>query len=162
MAWCHQAITWANVDPDLCRHMVSLSHNELTHLSMDKMAVILEVTFWNSFSWMKMFEFQVKFHLGLLTSPIEDKWALVQVMACHPLGTKPLPLFSLAEARQISDAMCITRPQGVNNPLLILCVSGSIQDPNFFQSFWNFQKRYCFHMKKLGTGLVAPTVKPLI
>ena len=25
----HQAITWANVDPDLCRHMASLSHNEL-------------------------------------------------------------------------------------------------------------------------------------
>ena len=23
------AITWANVDPDLCRHMVSLGHNEL-------------------------------------------------------------------------------------------------------------------------------------
>ena len=28
MAW-HQAITWANVDPDLCHHMVSLGHNEL-------------------------------------------------------------------------------------------------------------------------------------
>ena len=24
-----QAITWVNVDPDLCRHMVSLGHNEL-------------------------------------------------------------------------------------------------------------------------------------
>ena len=24
-----QAITWANVDPDLCRHMASLCHNEL-------------------------------------------------------------------------------------------------------------------------------------
>ena len=24
-----QAITWDNVDPDLCRHMVSLGHNEL-------------------------------------------------------------------------------------------------------------------------------------
>ena len=23
-----QAITWANVDPDLCRHMVSLGHNQ--------------------------------------------------------------------------------------------------------------------------------------
>ena len=26
----HQSITWANVDPDLCCHMVSLGHNELT------------------------------------------------------------------------------------------------------------------------------------
>ena len=33
MAWCvmHQAITWANVDSDLCRHMVSLLHNELNY-----------------------------------------------------------------------------------------------------------------------------------
>ena len=31
MAWAvrQQAITWANVDPDPCRHMASLSHNEL-------------------------------------------------------------------------------------------------------------------------------------
>ena len=29
-AWRHQAITWAKVDPDLYRHMVSLGHNELT------------------------------------------------------------------------------------------------------------------------------------
>ena len=25
----YQAITWANVDPDLCHHMVSLNHNKL-------------------------------------------------------------------------------------------------------------------------------------
>ena len=30
VAWRHQAITWTNVDPVLCRHMVSLGHNELT------------------------------------------------------------------------------------------------------------------------------------
>ena len=28
-----QVITWANVDPDLCRHMASLSHNELISVS---------------------------------------------------------------------------------------------------------------------------------
>ena len=28
MAWC-QTITLAGVDPDLCRHMASLSHNVL-------------------------------------------------------------------------------------------------------------------------------------
>ena len=26
----HQAISWANVDPDLCRHIGSLGHNEST------------------------------------------------------------------------------------------------------------------------------------
>ena len=30
LAWRHQAITWANVDPDLCGQMESLSLNELT------------------------------------------------------------------------------------------------------------------------------------
>ena len=29
MATRHQAITWANADPDLCCHMVLLGHNEL-------------------------------------------------------------------------------------------------------------------------------------
>ena len=29
-----QAITWASVDPDLCHHMVSLGHNELTHYGL--------------------------------------------------------------------------------------------------------------------------------
>ena len=30
MAWCRQeAITWANVDPDLCGPMASLGHTEL-------------------------------------------------------------------------------------------------------------------------------------
>ena len=28
-----QAITWANVDPDPCRHMASLGHNELKIIS---------------------------------------------------------------------------------------------------------------------------------
>ena len=28
-----QAIAWTNVDPDLCRHMVSPVHNELTHFN---------------------------------------------------------------------------------------------------------------------------------
>ena len=27
--WPGQAITWANVDPDICHHMESLGHNEL-------------------------------------------------------------------------------------------------------------------------------------
>ena len=32
MAWCRQqqAITWASVDPDICRHMASLGPYELT------------------------------------------------------------------------------------------------------------------------------------
>ena len=31
--WRHQAITWANVDSGLCRHMASLGHNALSTTS---------------------------------------------------------------------------------------------------------------------------------
>ena len=34
MAWCRQAITWANVDPNLCQHMASLDHNEFKYLGI--------------------------------------------------------------------------------------------------------------------------------
>ena len=36
-----QAITWANIDLDPCRHMTSLGHNELT-LILDRFAVLLQ------------------------------------------------------------------------------------------------------------------------
>ena len=37
----------------------------LTHWGRDKMDAILQTTFWNAFSSMKMFEFQLKFHWNL-------------------------------------------------------------------------------------------------
>ena len=41
MAWAvrQQAITWANNDPDLCRHVVSLGHNELRWLICESSGV---------------------------------------------------------------------------------------------------------------------------
>ena len=46
MAWCHQVITWTNVDPDLGRHMSSLGRTELTrwdwvtHICISKLTII--------------------------------------------------------------------------------------------------------------------------
>ena len=37
-----QAITWANVDPDICRHMASLGHNEL---KMEKLSNFKHICF---------------------------------------------------------------------------------------------------------------------
>ena len=34
----------------------------LTHWGQDKMDTISQTTFWSAFSWMKMFEFWLKFH----------------------------------------------------------------------------------------------------
>ena len=36
-----QVFTWANADPDLSHHMMSLVHNELTHSSLNEMADVL-------------------------------------------------------------------------------------------------------------------------
>ena len=43
-----QAITWANVDQDPCRHMTSLGHNELTDGQMwktvaDNIAIFFQI-----------------------------------------------------------------------------------------------------------------------
>ena len=36
-----------------------------TPWGQDKMATIFQTTFWNAFSWMKMYQFQLKFHWSL-------------------------------------------------------------------------------------------------
>ena len=53
---------WANGDPDLSRHMVSLGPNELTHSGWDKMVAISQTTCSSAFSWIIFFEFKIKFH----------------------------------------------------------------------------------------------------
>ena len=45
--------------------MITIDHNLLTHWGWDKMAAIFQTTFSNVFSWMKMFEFRLKFHWSL-------------------------------------------------------------------------------------------------
>ena len=37
----------------------------LTHWDRDTMAAIFQTTFWNAFSWMKIYEFRLKFHWSL-------------------------------------------------------------------------------------------------
>ena len=47
----------------------------LTHWSQDKMAAIFQTTSSNAFSWMKMYEFRLKFHWSLFPR--------VQLTICH-------------------------------------------------------------------------------
>ena len=77
-----------------------LGLNVLTHWGWDKMAAIFQTTFLNRFSWMKIYEFRLKFHW----SPINNISALVQIMAWRRPGDKPLSEFAFA----------YTRPQWVN------------------------------------------------
>ena len=68
MAWCwgpHQAITWSNMThiyDTIQYHYKKLS---VTHWGRDKMAAIFQTTFSKAFSWMKMYQFRLRFHWSL-------------------------------------------------------------------------------------------------
>ena len=73
-----------------------------------KMVAISQTTFSSAFSWMKMFEFRLKFHWPLFLRV--NIPTLVQVMAwCRP-GDKPL---SEPMMVSLSTHICVTRPQWV-------------------------------------------------
>ena len=61
----------------------------LTHWGRDKMATIFQTAFSSAFSWMKMYEFRLRFHSSLY-GPINNISALVQIMAWCQIGTEPL------------------------------------------------------------------------
>ena len=84
--------------------------NWLTHPPLDKMAAILQTIFSDYFqSWMKSFVFWLKFHWSLFSKgPIDNKSALVQVMAWRWTGGKSLlePMltqFTAAYMRQLGE-----------------------------------------------------------
>ena len=62
----------------------------LNTLRPRKNVVISQTTFSNAFSWMKMYEFRLKFHrIMFLGAQLKNIPALVQIMAWHPPGHKP-------------------------------------------------------------------------
>ena len=73
------------------------------------MAVISQMTFSNVFSSTKMFLFRLKVHLKFVPKrPINNIPALVQIMACHRPGDKPLsePMMLISITH-----IYVTRPQ---------------------------------------------------
>ena len=62
----------------------------LTHWGRDKMDAISQTTFPSAFSWMKMFDFWLKFHWSLSRRGINNISSLVQIMAWRRPGGKPL------------------------------------------------------------------------
>ena len=97
----------------------------------DKMADNFLTTFSNAFSWMKMYilsKISLKF---VPNGPINNIGTLVQIMAWHRSGDKPL-----SESMLVSLLMhiCVTRPQWVNYAEFIL---GNIKLCWHLQSFPN-------------------------
>ena len=76
------------------------------------MAPIIQTTFWNAFSAMKMYEFLIKISLKFVPRcPINNIPSLGEIMAWRRPGDKPLsdPLMV-----SVLTHICVTRPQGVN------------------------------------------------
>ena len=78
------------------------------------MDAISQTTFSNAFSWMKMFEYRLKFHwsLFLRVQLTISQSALVQIMAWRRPGDKPL---SGPMMVRLPTHICVTRPQWVNS-----------------------------------------------
>ena len=83
----------------------------LTHWGRDKMTAFLQTTYLNAFSWMKMYEFRLKFHRNLFLRGINKIPALVHIMAWRRLGDKPL---SEPMMFRYATHIYVTRPQWVN------------------------------------------------
>ena len=71
-----QAITWSNVDQELCCHMVSLGHNELINGKLYSMSAGSFLTHWGRVTHIIMRQ--------------EARPSLAEIMACYLIGVKPL------------------------------------------------------------------------
>ena len=60
-----QAIIWSSYGLIQEYTHALLGPDDLTHWGRDKIDAISQTTFWSAFSWMKMFEFRLKFHWSL-------------------------------------------------------------------------------------------------
>ena len=88
-------------------------HKAITHWGRNKMAAVSQMTFSNVFHWMKMHEFWLRF-ISVEFVPkgmIRNIPALVQIMAWHRPGDKPL---SEAMMVRLPIDICVIRPQWVN------------------------------------------------
>ena len=64
--WGLVAFTWGQFHRKHSKYLsLILLWELLTHWGREKMDAISQTTFWSAFSWMKMFEFRLKFHWSL-------------------------------------------------------------------------------------------------
>ena len=88
------------------------------------MANIFQTTLSSAFSWMKMYEFRLRFHWNLFLSSELTIPALVQIMAWRRPGDKPL---SEPMMVRFMTHICVTRPQWVNTRISYNVLSVSLK-----------------------------------
>ena len=105
-----QAIIWNN---DGIVYGYLIRHTALTYLPLDKMATILVDDIFKCILFYEDEIIQIQISMKFIPeSPIDNKPALVQVMACRRPGDKPL-----SEPMMVSlpTHTCVTRPQWIND-----------------------------------------------
>ena len=88
---------------------VTLINSIVTHWTRNKVAAIFQTTFSNAFSWMKINKLRLRFHWNLFSRVQVTMPALVQILACHRPGAKPI--------QSINFFYCINnlQPKGWDN-----------------------------------------------
>ena len=110
---------------------MSLGLNELTHWGRDKMTDVPQTMFSNAFSWMKMYEFRLKFHLSLF---LRFQLTIFQHWFRYWLGTVNL-----------LTHICITRPQWVKwTPLFTLSGKHMINKNSVVNIYQSFAEVCCY------------------
>ena len=109
-----QAIITCSIDDEVlnqwCCQGTTLKE-PLTHWGRDKMAAISQTTLSNAFSWKKIFRISIKVSLKFVPKgPINNFPALVEIMAWHQPGDKPL---SETMMDSVLTHICVIRPQWV-------------------------------------------------
>ena len=103
----------------------------LTHWGRDKIAAIFQTTLSNAFSWQKMLEFRLKFHLSFPKGTIDNVLGLVQIMAWRRPGDEP---FSEVMMVSLLRPICVTWSQWVTRKK---------HSPNFDNGFlWSLLQYY--------------------
>ena len=94
--------------------LIESSHyNSLTHWGRDKMAAIFQTTSSNAFSWMKMYEFRLKFHWSLF---LRVQLTIFQYWFRWWLGAEQATSHYLNQWWPSSTThVCVTRPRWVNS-----------------------------------------------
>ena len=112
----HITLTTWGPEQDKQKEQQHLAMHSLNTLGRDKMDDISQTTFSNAFSWMKMFEYRLKFHGNLFLRTQSTIFQhLVQIMAWRRPGDKPL-----SEPMMVSlpTHVCVTRPQWVKRSII--------------------------------------------
>ena len=123
-------------------------HTRKPHIEVEtKWPPFFQMTSSNAFSWMKMFEFRLRFHWNLfLKFQIYNTPALDQIMVwCCP-GVKPLSETMMV---RLQTDMCVTRPQCFEIRL-------KITHPKFHSNLPGVNALYLITQRRVNQPSVIP------